>query len=164
MPLGTLRRQLTFGGAGKTWVIAVDGSTLSLRALKLAVSLCKLGVDELILVSVETEKNSSAQIETMFHDYEAALQNSGVQVANLGMAGSTGRAKTRFEKLPLDGDIGPTEDAIATTIRRFAERLLEKKETILVIGRAGRGAEDASASRATRPKGAAPMSKLGRSA
>ena len=136
---GYLTRQKSYHKkAGKTWCVACDGSRLSIRALRLAAALHVEGNDKIKVFTVETPGNTDA--DRVIKDAETEL---------LSVCKVNKMSIVHGQKLQVEG-------SIADTIRKAAEK---EHEAILVMGSAGRGAQDAEG-KTSRPKGQAPMSKM----
>ena len=136
---GYLTRQKSYHKkAGKTWCIACDGSRLSMRALRLAAALHVDTADKLKVFTVETPGNTDA--DRVIKDAETEL----LSVCKVNKV-----CILMGAKLQVAG-------SIADTIRKAVEK---EPNAILVMGSAGRGAENADDKKA-RPKGQAPMSKM----
>ena len=134
---GFMKRQGTFKREQKVWVVAVDGSKLCTRALRLVGSLCKKENQDPI--KVVTVKTSSTQVDKLFQDAEHEL---------FSICGVP-KALISYEALDMN-------ESVAKTLRVCAEK---DPKSILVMGSAGRGAENAAGA-GSRAKGQAPMSKM----
>jgi hypothetical protein len=139
--LGQLTKAATFKRQGKLWVVAYDGSRLATRALRLAAALYVPGVDKIRVISVESPSNTD--IDRVLTSATADIR----AVCKVAPGSIVGPQKVH----PASGG-----ETIATTIKREVDAV---PNSILVIGRAGRGAEDAGA-KAARAKGEAPISKM----
>lgn len=136
-----VKRQGTFKRATTMWVVAFDGSRLSVRALRLAASI-KAQHDTIAVIAVTDD---SAEKSSFGKTVETELRN------------NCKLQPTAFAFAPISkvaGDANPIRAAIL--------KYVESKQVhnpILVMGSAGRGQEDAGKG-ALRAKGQAPMSKL----
>lgn len=142
-----LSRQKSFHSNSTLFVVATDGSRLAQRAQRLAACLmnthCK---DRIHMITVASDVND-VEARQMLNNARADVINNSSIVPALVTQEVVKRE---------------SEDGVETTLCRSVEKLLTggaaaSSRVVLVMGAAGRGAEDAAKSKGSRAHGQAPM-------
>lgn len=131
-----LKRQGTFGFKSKTLLVATDGSSASLRALKLAVFIMNENARDVIRVmTVKSESDGAADPAKLLQLCKGELIKYGVQPGKI-------KANPTNEVISLQAG-----ESLPQAICREANK---DENTMLIMGSAGKNAENASESKGKR--------------
>lgn len=141
--LGGLKKTNSMKTYSKTFVVATDGSAIGKRALRLAIAI-RGPVDKIKVVTVKTDGGDETAI---LRECDAIYQTEGSMACGKNIGGaSIGEVLAREAGADL-----------TTVLRRATEAVFNP---VLVMGAAGRNAENAAASAGSRPSGQAKMGSI----
>ena len=127
----------------KTFIVAVDGSKIGYRALRLAIAM--RNANSLDKIQVITIKGGDVSPEEVTRECDTIFKTEGVTSSACNLLST----KSIVEVLTK-----PEGESLDVTIRKFTETAFHP---VLVMGAVGRNAEGAAQSAGARPKGQAPM-------
>ena len=133
-----LKRQGSMKSSARTFVVAVDGSAVSERGLKIALATASPSTfDTIKLITVDTGKSDHDSKKTL-DECENALKRMGIG-----------------QKIKLvDKKVYPLNGSVANTI---VEAMKSENRAVLVVGAAGKTAQSASAKSSKAAKGQMPF-------